>query len=263
MQTLLEKFGTSIVSMLKHDPYLLIKHLYGFGFKRVDQIALKMGVAKTHPGRVEAAILHCLSEQVNNGHTWTPGPDLVDQANDVLILDTLDSRELIQQAGNRLIERGDLIADGHAVTLPSLRDDELRISRDLRQNGWEAPAHGIEHAPDAELGADQREAYQTALTSRISVISGGAGTGKTFVVARLAKSFLGSGLSVALCAPTGKAAKRIEQLLGQHGVDASASTMHRLLGYNGIEFREGLLPADVVIVDEVSMVDVRLMAELP
>jgi len=85
MQTLLEKFGTSIVSMLKHDPYLLIKHLDGYGFKRVDAIALKTGVAKTHPGRIAAALSYCLSEQVRSGHTWTAGSDLVDQANEALL----------------------------------------------------------------------------------------------------------------------------------------------------------------------------------
>ncbi|MBX3387186.1 MAG: AAA family ATPase [Phycisphaeraceae bacterium] len=265
METLLERFGTSIVSMLKHDPYLLIQHLFGFGFKRVDQIALKMGIAKTHPGRIEAAISHCLGEQVNGGHTWTPGAELVDQANAVLIIDSLDSRSMIEAAGTRLLERGDLVADGNAVTTPRIRDDERSIRDALARYAWLEPGRPIAAAPDADLGNDQREAYRTALASRISVISGGAGTGKTFVVARIAKACResgGSGRTLSLCAPTGKAAKRIEQLLGQQGIDAGASTIHRLLGYNGHEFREGILAADVVVVDEVSMVDVRLMAEL-
>ena len=264
METLLTKFGTSIVSMLKHDPYLLIKHLVGYGFKRVDQIALKLGVAKTHPGRIEAALAHCLWEQVNSGHTWTPRPDLVDLANDALAIDSLDSRELIQQAGTRLIERGDLIADGQAVTSGRLRDDELLIRCALEEHAWAPPFREvvIQRHAGAELDAHQREAFGMALANRVSVISGGAGTGKTYVVAHLTAAFQKNEMSVCLCAPTGKAAKRIEQLLRDHGVDASASTIHRLLGYNGVEFREDQIAADVVIIDEVSMVDVRLMAEL-
>ena len=264
METLLTKFGACVVSMLKHDPYLLIKHLVGYGFKRVDQIALKMGVAKTHPGRIEAAISHCLWEQVNSGHTWTPGPDLVDLANDALAIDSLDSRELIQQAGNQLIERGDLIADGQAVTSQRLRDDELLIRRALEEHAWATPMRevAVQRHADAELDAHQHEAFQMALDSRISVISGGAGTGKTYVVARLTAAFQKSGMAVCLCAPTGKAAKRIEQLLHDHGVDASASTIHRLLKYDGLVFNEDLITADVLIIDEVSMVDVRLMAEV-
>lgn len=262
MDTLLAKFGTSVVSMLKHDPYLLIKHLNGYGFKRVDQIALKMGIAKTHPGRIEAALSCCLWEQVNSGHTWTSGADLVEQANDALIIDSLNSRELIQEAGNRLIAGGDLITDGVAVTAPRLREDEDLIRRAFRGHAWKPPGRGVAGVRDEGLGDDQREAYHTALTSRISVISGGAGTGKTYVVARLTQTFQESGLAVSLCAPTGKAAKRIEQLLAQRGVDASAKIVHRMLGYNGREFSEDGIAADVVIVDEVSMVDVRLMAVL-
>lgn len=262
METLLEKFGTSIVSMLKHDPYLLIKHLFGYGFTRVDQIALKMGIAKTHPGRIEAALSHSLSEQLNDGHTWTAGADLVDKANELLIIDSLDSRELIQAAGNRLIERGDLVADGPAVTSPGIRKDELLIRDALLRHAWLQPDRMFDSLAEHDLGDDQREACRTSRGSRISVISGGAGTGKTFVVARIAAACRQSGRVLSLCAPTGKAAKRIEQLLAKHGVEASASTIHRLLGYNGIEFREGILAADVVVVDEFSMVDVRLMAEL-
>jgi len=262
METLLGKFGTSIVSMLKHDPYLLIKHLFGYGFTRVDQIALKMGIAKTHPGRIEAALSHSLSEQVNDGHTWTAGADLVDKANELLIIDSLDSRDLIQAAGNRLIERGDLVADGNAVTSPGIQKDELLIRDALARHAWLQPERMFDSVVETDLGDDQREACRTSRGSRISVISGGAGTGKTFVVARIAAACRRSGHVLSLCAPTGKAAKRIEQLLARHGVDASASTIHRLLGYNGIEFREGILAADVVVVDEFSMVDVRLMAEL-
>src|SRR5690606_35604970 len=191
---------------------------------------------KTHAGRIEAALSYCLAEQTGSGHTWTPGNELVSQANDVLVIDTLDSRDLIQAAGNRLLERGDLVADGCAVTSPGLYEDEQLVYRSFREHAWSAPAQVVGQTIDPELGPDQREAFETALTSRIAVISGGAGTGKTFVVARLTRRFQEAGSTVSLCAPTGKAAKRIEQLLARHDVDLSASTIHRLLGYNGVEF---------------------------
>jgi len=262
METLLTKFGASVVSMLQHDPYLLIKHLWGFGFKRVDQIALKMGVAKTHPGRIEAAISHCLHEEIGSGHTWTAGADLIDLADSALTIDTLDSRDLIQAAGERLIERGDLVALGCAVTTPALRDGEALIRRKLAEHAWAPPEHRLGGAVEEGLGEDQRAALRTALSSRVSVISGGAGTGKTYVVARLTAAMLARSMRVCLCAPTGKAAKRIEQLLAEHRVSASASTIHRLLRYDGLAFYEERVEADAVIVDEVSMVDVRLLAAL-
>lgn len=265
MDTLLEKFGLSIVSMLKHDPYLLIKHLSGYGFKRVDQIALKMGIAKTHPGRIDAALSYCIYEQINKGHTWVSSQELTDHANDVLVIDSLDSRNLIQEAGKRLIESGDIIADGTAVTTPAMYECEKYIQQVFKDHAWDSdwnPSKDEYADATVGLGADQLEAFRTAWSSRISVISGGAGTGKTFVVSRLTQAFRERGSVVALCAPTGKAAKRIEQLLKEHGVVASASTIHRLLGYNGREFSNEPIPADVLIVDEVSMVDVRLMATL-
>ena len=262
MDLLLENFGASVVSMLKDNPYLLIKHLDGYGFKRVDAIALKMGVAKTHPGRIAAALSYSLFEQIRNGHTWTSGADLVDQANEVLTIDALNSRDLIQAAGNDLIESGDLVSDRNAVTTPWLRQAEQTLLDAFERHAWTQWPLNPAYASGDDLGADQREAFLTAASSGISVISGGAGTGKTYVVARLTKALREAGRSVVLCAPTGKAAKRIEQLLKKHGLPESASTIHRLLGYNGVTFSDEMITASAVIIDEVSMVDVRLMAEL-
>ena len=280
MDVLLATFGNGLVGVLRRDPYELIKHIDGYGFKRVDKIARKMGVAKDHPGRIEAALSYCLSEEISSGHTWTAGHDLVGKANEVLLLDTLDSLDLIRAAARAMLDRGDLAADGQAVTSPAILASERFIFDTLQSHGRrQAPRH-----PDTDcarqLNPGQFEAYRTALASGIAVISGGAGTGKTFVVSRLARTFRQAGLNVALCAPTGKAAKRIEEVMRAYGMDLEAKTIHRLLEYNGHEFKRDSLsepvyrtdewgaesmasPAcDVVIVDEVSMVDVPLMAEL-
>ncbi|MCG3180458.1 MAG: ATP-dependent RecD-like DNA helicase [Phycisphaerae bacterium] len=279
MDVLLSTFGNGIVGVLRCDPYVLIKHVNGYGFKRVDKIARKMGTRKEHPGRIEAALAYCLSEEIGSGHTWTAGHDLVNKANEVLVLDTLDSLDLIRSTARAMLERGDLDADGQAVSTPAIRSAEQLIHNALQSHAWSVCPFAVVASPPAGLNPGQREAFSMAMSNAVSVISGGAGVGKTFVVAQLAKAFQAARLSVALCAPTGKAAKRIEELMRQHGVDLEASTIHRLLEYNGHEFKRDSLseavrrvdasgiwtesPAfHVVIVDEVSMVDVPLMAEL-
>ena len=270
MNVLLEVFGSGVVGVLRQDPYQIIRHVSGYGFKRVDKIARQMGTPKDHPGRVAAAIDYCLREEIGSGHTWTAGRDLLDKANEILLLDTLDSLDLIRRQADSMLERGDIVADGTAVTTPEMLEAERLIRDVLEDHAW----HSRETAFDADvaedLNAGQDKAYRISLQTGISVISGGAGVGKTFVISRLARTFCDVGLKVALCAPTGKAAKRIEEVMRQYGLSLGARTIHRLLGYDGHVFnRENLSSPcadddgyDVVIVDEVSMVDVPLLAEL-
>lgn len=277
--TLLERYGNAIVGVLRADPYQLIQAVKGYGFKKVDKIARAMGTPKNHPGRIAAGIIYCLNEEVGDGHTWTAGSSLLDKANDLLLLDTVDSRTVIEAAAQQLLTDGQIVADGSAVTTAFFLEAERFIHATFVDHGRvESTLATADFAP-ADLNPDQRAAYHNALRHRISVITGGAGTGKTFVVARLTDTFQSCGLRVALCAPTGKATKRIEELLRQEGLDQEARTIHRLLEYDGTQFNRASLsvgaeridadgqtitePAyDVVIVDEVSMVDVPLMAEL-
>jgi len=278
--TLLEAFGHGIVGILRSNPYELIKHLNGYAFKRVDKIARKMGVAKDHAGRIEAGITYCVSDEINSGHTWARGSDLVAKANDVLLLDSMDSLDVIRQAAKRLVERGDIVTSGSAVTTPAMLDAERLIHAVLCEHAYGQSSDPTGPADTDGLTPRQVEAFRTALAHRIAAISGGAGVGKTFLVAHLARTFTQAGRNVALCAPTGKAAKRIEEVMRSRGLDLEARTIHRLLGYDGrVYHRESLSTAvteldrdeeetivgeafDVVIVDEVSMVDVPLMAEL-
>ncbi len=279
MQTLLDTFGNGVVGVLRSDPYQLIRYVKGYGFKKVDKIARAMGTPKDHAGRIEAGIMYVVNEEIGNGHTWTTGSELIDKANELLLLDTLDSRDVIRQAGDRLLSRGEVVADNLAVTTPYFLESERLIHDVFEQHGWaEAPLENA-HELTGGLKVGQVGAYRNALCHRIAVISGGAGTGKTYVLARLARTFEAAGCQIALCSPTGKAAKRIEESLRAQGLELEAKTIHRLLYYDGSVFqRESLSepgerhtsgrdtetdPAcDVVIVDEVSMVDVPLMAEL-
>lgn len=277
--TLLNTFGNAIIGVLRADPYQLIQHVKGYGFKKVDKIARAMGTAKDHPGRIEAGILYVHNDEISSGHTWTPGSVLIDKANELLLLDTLDNRTLIQQAAQRLLANGDLVADGQAVTTKYFLESESTIRDALEEHGWRSAPTMVESEPDGNLRAGQIQAIQCALSHRIAVISGGAGTGKTYCLAQIARAFVAAGLRIALCAPTGKAAKRIEETLGKHGLKLEAKTIHRLLEYDGDVFNRGSLSENenrvdeegnqsvvhgyqVVIVDEVSMVDVPLMAEL-
>jgi len=267
VKTLVERFGNNVVALLQTDPYLIAREVPGFAFKRVDKIARKMGAAKDHPSRIRAGILHCVEERVEQGDCWTEYEELTDQANALLVMDTLDSRARIEQALDALIEDKQLSCASYGgrflVARPDLRAMEEQLG-ELFRRGDEANCHlageddleGLvdENAPD--LNAGQREAVLTALRHQITLICGGAGSGKTYTIAAIARLCRKCDLQVVLCAPTGKAAKRLEQVVGQE-----AFTIHRLLGYDGREFKrtaEDPLDADVVIIDEVSMVDVPL-----
>jgi exodeoxyribonuclease V alpha subunit len=279
METLLETFGSAVVGVLRADPYQLIRYVKGYGFKKVDKIARAMGTPKDHAGRVQAGLLYVVSDEVSSGHTWTAGADLLDKANDLLLLDTLDSLDVIRASADGLLGDGQLVADGIAVTTPLFLETEQSIQSAFDLYGWEErPLAGVGQQLEG-LKEKQAEAYRAALRHPIVVISGGAGTGKTYVLARLSKAFRNADLRVALCSPTGKAAKRIEESLHSQGLNLEAKTIHRLLEYDGHQFhRESLSwpsrdedgeidpdadpPYDVVVVDEVSMVDAPLMAEL-
>jgi exodeoxyribonuclease V alpha subunit len=277
METLLEEFGSSVVGVLRVNPYLIIRYIKGYGFKRVDKIARSMGVPKEHPGRIESALCYLVSEEASDGHTWVDRDELVRKAVELLLLDSLDCRSIIEAAFERAVEQEQLIVDGDAVALARYVEAERLIYQCFELYGHDVDPNGIEPAHGTGLKQAQFAAYEAALRHAIVVISGGAGTGKTHTLARLAQTFEEANLRIALCSPTGKAAKRIEESLQAQGLDLKAKTIHRLLEYNGREFqRESLSPPDsegtpgiplgdgfdVIIIDEFSMVDVLLVAEL-
>ena len=267
VSTLVERFGNNVVALLQTDPYLIAREVPGFAFKRVDKIARKMGTPKDHPSRIRAGILHCVEERVEQGDCWVEYEELIDQANALLVMDTLDSRARIEKALDALIEDKTLSCAScggrFLVAKPMLRAMEEDLGKIFSRQRTANPHFSevgdleqlIDHAAP-QLNVGQREAVLTTLRNRLALICGGAGSGKTFTVAAITGLYEEQGLSVILAAPTGKAAKRLEQVVGRE-----AYTIHRLLGYDGQEFKrtaEDPLEAAVVIVDEVSMVDVPL-----
>lgn len=265
--TLVKKFGNNTLSVLKADPYLLIREVKGFGFKKVDIIARKMGTCKDRPERIRAGIVHCVYEALDQGHCWTGYEDLVQQANQLLIMDTLDSRDRIEQALDILIDEKSLTCvsqDGRfLIALPDIQMMEKELAQTFLSASLPHPhsaklanIQNLIRKHANSLNDDQREAVQNSLGHRISLLSGGAGSGKTFTVSSVVRICEARGLNVMLAAPTGKAAKRLEEVVG-----CPAQTIHRMLGYNGKTFERGPtnpISADMLIIDEVSMVDVSL-----
>ena len=262
VSTLVDKFGNDVVAVLRENPYLLIKEIRGYGFKKIDKIARKIGLPKDNPHRISAGLHDCMNEQVDAGHCWIDYEDLIDQSNELLVMDCLDSREIIEKKLDEIIDKGELVCQSHGGRFIVARPDLFKMESEL--HNWFIAGHRRNpHQDDLSSGkidkiaptlnSCQREAVSTALSSQITLISGGAGSGKTFTVGVITELYRSHTKKVILAAPTGKAAKRMEQVVG-----GEAYTIHRLLGYDGKNFSEETINADVVIIDEVSMVDVPL-----
>ena len=262
--TLVERFGSQVVPILERDPYVLMREISGFGFKRVDKIARKMGTPKDLPSRIRAGIHYSVLDALDDGDCWVEYEDLLDRANTLLVMDTLDSRDVIESHLEALIAEGLLISQPFerlVVADPEIHRMERELADILATAHTRGPhtianLEGLLDAEGALLNREQREAVKNALTHSISLITGGAGSGKTYAVSTITTIADRLEKRVVLAAPTGKATKRLEQVVGHE-----ASTIHRLLGFNGHTYsRDALNPieADILVVDEVSMVDVPL-----
>jgi exodeoxyribonuclease V alpha subunit len=265
MTALVTRYGNSVVTVLKENPYLLVREIPAFGFKRVDQVARKMGTPKDHPGRIRAGVVHAVVERLEQGDCWVDYEALIGLANALLVMDAGDSRDRIEATLDALIDDRTLscvsLGGRFLVALPHIVEMEqdlaevftTRLGQNPHLAGFEPAAID---AVDPSLNAGQRRALEAAIAHNLVLISGGAGVGKTRLVAAITKLYEQRAKRVALAAPTGKAAKRIEEVVGRQ-----AFTIHRLLGYKGKNFSRGIddpIDADVLIVDEVSMVDIPL-----
>ncbi len=248
-------FGPEAVELLRADPYSATE-VDGVGFATADALARALGTDPEAPERLDAGVLHVLSEAERDGHCLLPREDLVARAASLLGLD-VEGRidELV--ARGRLVEDGDLLAD------PAMDGLERRLARYaralatdeavLRLDDGERPTSGDFIPTD-----DQWAVVDAVLGGRLAILTGGPGTGKTATMRALVDLVRGAGRSVQLCAPTGKAARRLSEATG-----APATTIHRLLGWipdEGFERGPGdpITGADVLVVDEASMLSVQL-----
>ena len=243
------RYGAEAMRVLHEDPYALTE-VDGVGFARADAIALAAEVPRESDRRAQAAAAYVLAEAERQGHTYLPLGELRRRAAELLGTDP-DPDVLAAAAG--------LLNEGERVYREPTHASELRCAETLRARAG-APAV-IEHSPGDEprdgLTAEQWEAVGGAFASRLSVITGGPGVGKTVCTRAIVAEAAAAGVKVALCAPTGRAARRLEEATGH-----SAMTIHRMIEWMpGREprFRPGHpLPAELVIVDESSMLNLRL-----
>ncbi len=263
-----KRYGNAAVTALRENPYRLIDDIPGTGFKTADAIAAELGVPKDAPIRAEAGLQYVLEQATADGHVFLPWEELRVQAASLLEIEPATIEEALVGA----VARKNLVRDSDGVYLPYLFRAELGISRLLcrlltspRQEvpiRVEKAIEWVERTKGIQLSEEQRQAIRTAISSKVMVITGGPGTGKTTVLDGLLSIFEKKGLSVVLAAPTGRAAKRMECATGR-----ASKTIHRLLEFSpktGQFTRNDSRPlrADIVVIDECSMVDTSLMHHL-
>jgi len=265
-------YGDKSVSVVKQNPYRLALDITGIGFKTADKIAQNMGIAPGSQMRAEAGIIHVLNELVDEGHVYYPCEDLKKAAASLLeVEDTgLDGAITALVRQQRIVVKP--LPDSKAVYLTPLHTAETNVARRLTallrspkrltQIDVEKAIEWVQGVNRIRLADMQKEALRKAITDKVVVITGGPGTGKTTLVNSLIRILEVKRQRIALASPTGRAAKRLSEVSGR-----DAKTIHRLLEYSPSEGRfkrneEDLLAADLVIVDEVSMIDVLLMNHL-
>jgi exodeoxyribonuclease V alpha subunit len=281
-------YGLDTIRRVKQDPYALAREIYGVGFVVADRIAASLGISGEFPMRVQAGVLHALKEFVDNGHCFALFSALVRSAAALLRVDENVVESGIEQlasAGEVILEQTTTEERAH-VYLVELYRAEQRVAAALHRllsspsvalGGGRRPADGSKAEPRELLGLadlelidpsfaileeEQQEAVRQALQQKVLVITGGPGTGKTTLLNSLLALLRRAKFSFLLAAPTGRAAKRMAESAGEE-----AMTIHRLLEYNPHEGGFGRtedrpLEADLVIIDEASMVDLALMDNL-
>jgi len=260
------EYGKESIDKVKENPYRLADDIWGIGFKTADGIAAKMGYEKEDPRRCRSGILYTLGQLSDEGHVYAGEEQLVKTAGQLLEAGETAIRDTL--AG--MLQAEDLILDKDAIYLPPFYHAECGTSRrlrDLAESTGRSLFDGLfdPSSLTAETGIEYDEvqlaAIRQAVTSKVMVLTGGPGTGKTTTTQGIIAALKKAGLRVLLAAPTGRAAKRMSEATGME-----AKTIHRLLEYNpqdGYKRNdENPLEGDALIVDECSMIDILLMNNL-
>ncbi|MBW7877648.1 MAG: ATP-dependent RecD-like DNA helicase, partial [Candidatus Cloacimonetes bacterium] len=266
-----QHYGPATIEKIQEDPYSMTREVRGVGFKTADSLALGLGFGSNSSSRLRAGILHCLQEWQGNGHCAIPIPLLLEQASKLLEVD--DNH--VQKAFDLCLQEEEVQITGDLVQEKILASVEkqisMRVATLLYTERLNLKSHlnlnmeklsSLQKAfPEIILSEEQHETLRRSVGNSLSVITGGPGVGKTTILKILTYLFVSSGCKVKLCAPTGKAARRMESVT-RH----SASTLHKLLQYKGsFDFaanEENPLEGDVFIVDEASMLDIWLFYAL-
>ena len=268
------QYGQETIAKITENPYLLCEEVWGVGFLKADEIAMKVGIPKDSPKRLQSALMYVLQESsFNEGHVFLPKDTLLEKTFRLLRIPMEDDDAvygLIQQF-DYLCERERIRRVDDDCFYPPLFRAEQSIADNIlyRLAGNALPTAGFErslmdweHQHKFAFDPIQRKAIEMALAYRISIITGGPGTGKTTILKGILHLAQKMDESVFLAAPTGRAAKRMSDLCG-----IKARTIHRMLEMDPVTKKfnkniENKLPCDLLIVDEFSMVDTWLAAAL-
>lgn len=265
-----EQYGDETVQAMRDNPYRLIRDVRGIGFIKADQVAMKLGISRESPHRIRAGLIYCMDDCIDRGNTYFPMERIVEAAAQTLDVDA----GLVTESLGYLRERRELVVEEERVYRADLYGNEFEIAKRLQSIARTPRSGGIPDEDTVRRLVDeiagnrkidfaplQREAVARAARSKVMVLTGGPGTGKTTTVLGIIDLFRSLRMSVLLCAPTGRAAKRMSETTGME-----ARTIHRLLEYNPHKGKfsrnEGEpLGAHAVIVDEASMIDTPLMTD--
>jgi exodeoxyribonuclease V alpha subunit len=270
---IVRRYGNDAANVVRQNPYQLAQEVWGIGFRTADAIAEKLGIERDAPERLEAGLLFALETAAQDGNMHLPDDELVARAAELL---SVEADKLAPRLGG-LEERGVVVREvlghrGPCSSLPELRAAESESAQILAELARTpartfpldvaAAIHAFEHVTGLDLARQQRQAVEAALLDRCVVITGGPGVGKTTIVKAIVHLARLGHRRVALAAPTGRAAKRLGE-----ATSAEAMTIHRLLEYQPHEGgfqrnRDNALEADVLVVDEASMVDALLFRAL-
>ncbi|MDK6297580.1 ATP-dependent RecD-like DNA helicase [Staphylococcus caprae] len=279
-------YMSDTLKILDENPYQLVYDIKGIGFNKADQLARNIGIAANSPERLKAGLLYILEEEcIKQGHTYLPNSYVIDTTQEMLNdgTDVTIARETLEEMILQLSEEKKLILSDEQVSIPSLYYSELKSVQNLyriktnttklkkiEQSDLQMHIGEIESYNKVNYAASQKEALETALNSKVMLLTGGPGTGKTTVIKGIVELYAEiHGLSldyddyneddypVVLAAPTGRASKRLQESTG-----LEAMTIHRLIGWNQETQPEDILDNEInarlIIIDEMSMVDTWL-----
>ena len=268
------KYGQEVYGILKENPYRLADDIEGVGFRTADDIAAKAGIRTDSDFRVRSGILYTLLQASGEGHTFLPQEELTAKTSELLGIDkdiieknymdlSIERKLIMKQSGEQTQIYSASFYYMEANTATMLR--ELDIAYDVADAEIEQRIHNIEKQTGMQLDEHQVQAVKEAVRNGLLVITGGPGTGKTTTINTIIRYFEMEGMDIFLAAPTGRAAKRMSETTG-----FEARTIHRMLELNGgMEGSAGFernetnpLETDLVIIDEMSMVDITLMNSL-
>lgn len=270
------EYGPRMYGIMKENPYKIAEDIVGVGFKIADEIAGKIGIFTDSDYRIRSGLLYCLQQAAGGGHTCLPKDELFVSAGQLLQIEPerMEKQLMDLQIDKKVVVREDRV---YSATCYYMELNTACMLRDLNLRGTE-PEDQIRRKIERicldrgmESDEGQTEAVVEAVNSGLLIITGGPGTGKTTTINTIITYFKEEGMEIRLAAPTGRAAKRMTEATGWE-----ASTIHRLLEMNGAPAEEDAssaelrferneanpLEADVVIIDEVSMVDIYLMHAL-